>query len=218
MKNLAGAIFSSVLILCLSTQTSANIYIPISLFKKANKSQFVKAQALKTEEFNVSTIQLLEEGFVPIKSQKFNGRDSSKGYDYIVNELEKRADSLGAQIVLFSNNPSTESVGYYSFLTPAPHSSQNQDENNGNGFGSVNTSNNINGALTQSAPVYQPQKEYTVSYFYRFESITGIYPIDLSDLDKSRTGYLEGVKAKVISKKSPAFGGDIRRRYYFKNE
>ena len=206
MKNLVGVFFSSVLILCLSTQTSANIYIPISLFKKVNKSQFVKAQALKTEEFNVSTIQLLEEGFVPIKSQKFNGRDSSKGYDYIVNELEKRADSLGAQIVLFSNNQSTESMGYYSFLTSAPHNPQNQGENNGNGFGSVNTSNNINGALTQSAPVYQPQKEYTVSYFYRFESVTGVYPIDLSDSDKSRTGYLEGVKAKVISKKSPAFG------------
>ncbi|ENX43365.1 hypothetical protein [Acinetobacter sp. NIPH 2100] len=116
----------------------------------------------------------------------------------------KRADSLGAQIVLFSNNQSTESIGYYNFLTPAPHNSQNQAENNG--FGSVNTSNNINGALTQSAPIYQPQKEYTVSYFYRFESITGIYPIDLSDLDKSRTGYLEGIKAKVISKKSAAFG------------
>ncbi|ENX43364.1 hypothetical protein [Acinetobacter sp. NIPH 2100] len=91
MKNLTRAIFSSFMVLSLSTQTSANIYIPVSLFKKANKSQFVKAQALKTEEFNVSTIQLLEEGFVPIKSQKFNGRDSSKGYDYIVNELGKKS-------------------------------------------------------------------------------------------------------------------------------
>ncbi|WP_227541504.1 MULTISPECIES: PDZ domain-containing protein [Acinetobacter] len=202
--NLIAVILFSVIALPFSTTLSANIYIPISLFKKADKSRFVKAQVLKTDEFDVSTIQLLEEGFVPIKSQKFNGRDSTKGYDYIVHELEKRADSLGAQIVLFSNTQSTESIGYYSFLTPAPRGPQNQTDNNG--FGSVNTSNNVSSSLSQSAPIYQPQKEYTVSYFYRFESITGIYPIDLSDLDKSRTGNLEGVKVKVISKKSPAFG------------
>ncbi|QBQ16488.1 PDZ domain-containing protein [Acinetobacter haemolyticus] len=181
----------------------ANVYIPIPSLKKPKISPHIKAQALKTDEFDVSTKQLLEKGYIPIKSQTFNGRDDFRGYEHVVAALEKRADQMGAQIVLFTNEKPTGSVDYYSFTTPFPQKStiqSNFDNSNNNPYASSNSS------LIQTAPRYNAQKEYIVSYFYKFESITGIYPIDLSDLDKSKTGQLEGIKAKVIYKDSPAFG------------
>ena len=59
--------------------------------------------------------------------------------------------------------------------------------------------------LTESAPTYNPQKKYQVNYFYKFHSITCIYPVDLSGADQSKTGYTQGVKVKVIKSVSPAF-------------
>ncbi|RZF49686.1 PDZ domain-containing protein [Acinetobacter halotolerans] len=202
-KDLLKFICPIILLLTTSSNIYANIYIPIPSLKKPKISPFTKAQALKTDEFDTSTKQLLEEGYIPIKSQIFNGRDDFRGYEHVVAALEKRADRMGAQIVLFSNDKPTGSVDYYSFSAPFPQKSimqSNFDNSNDNSYASSNSS------LIQTAPRYNAQKEYIVSYFYKFESITGIYPIDLSDLDKSKTGQLEGIKAKVISKNSPAFG------------
>ena len=77
-----------------------------------------------------------------------------------------------------------------------------------------NNFNSANNSLTQTAPKYNAQKEYIVSYFYKFHSITGIYPIDLSDLDKSRTGQLE---SKIYLKEFTFHRCSFRGRYYFKN-
>lgn len=44
-----------------------------------------------------------------------------------------------------------------------------------------------------------------MSYFYKFDSITDIYLVDLSDADQSKIGYTQGVKVKVIKNLSPAF-------------
>lgn len=52
---------------------------------------------------------------MPIQSKKFDGHDSAKGYEYIVSNMEKRADILGASIVIFSDQPSANIYGYYTF-------------------------------------------------------------------------------------------------------
>ncbi len=192
-------LITALIIVALTNGSFANIYIPIPFFKKHDRSKFVKAKVFKTEDFDATTLQLLNEGFVPIQSKKFDGQDSAKGYEYIVSDMEKRADMLGASIVVFSDQPSENMYGYYTFLNPAPQNSQNQRSND-HFFGS-NTSN----GLTESVPVYNPQKKYKVSYFYKFDSITGIYPVDLSDTDQSKVGYTQGIKVKVIKNSSPAF-------------
>lgn len=199
-KKLLKSAFSLMILTTLNLNAYGNIYISIPSFKKPKISPFTKAQALKTDEFETSTKQLLEEGYIPIKSQTFNGRDDFRGYENVVAALEKRGDHLGAQIVLFTNEKPTGQIGYYNFSTPFVQntSMQSNFESTNNNFNSANNS------LTQTAPKYNAQKEYIVSYFYKFHSITGIYPIDLSDLDKSRTGQLEGIKAKYISKNSPS--------------
>lgn len=192
-------LITAFILVSVTNNSFANIYIPISFFKKPDHSKTVKAKVFKTEDFDATTLQLLNEGFVPIQSKKFDGHDSAKGYEYIVSNMEKRADTLGASMVVFSDQPSANMYGYYTFLNPAPQNPQNQRSND-HFFGS-NTSN----GLTESAPVYNPQKKYQVSYFYKFDSITGIYPVDLSDADQSKTGYTQGVKVKVIKNPSPAF-------------
>lgn len=103
------------IVISVTNSSFANIYIPISFFKKPDRSKTVKAKVFKTEDFDITTLQLLNEGFVPIQSKKFDGHDSARGYEYIVSNMEKRADTLGASIVIFSDQSSANKYGYYTF-------------------------------------------------------------------------------------------------------
>ena len=98
-------------------------------FKKPDRSKLIKAKVSKTEDFDTTTLQLLNEGFVPIQTKQFDGHDSAKGYECIVSNMEKRADILGALIVVFSHQPSINMYGYYTFLNPATQNPQNQQSN-----------------------------------------------------------------------------------------
>lgn len=195
--------FISIIFLSISLPVLADVYLPIPILKKPNKSQFTKTRVIKTDKFESDVKELLLEGYVPIKSDEFDGSTSFGSYELILRNMEKKAHQLGAQVILFSNEESSSAVGYVTYMTQFSKIPKNQSD-----FESFNNSPNStgNGSLIRQSPKYIGKKEYIVSYFYKFESITGVYPVDLSDRDQSRTGQLTGVKAKVIKETSKAFG------------
>lgn len=150
-----------------------------------------KPDILKVDDLESKTIELLEAGFIPVSKEKFR----NYSYDKSMRDIKKKALQHGAQVIIFSNIPlSSETI----FDVRIMGNDKNKND--------VHNLNNIPVGTIQRTPVRMSgsSDEYTVLYFYKFDSITGIYPVELSDREKIYNGIQTGVVAKVIRQGSPA--------------
>ncbi|WP_228704606.1 PDZ domain-containing protein [Acinetobacter piscicola] len=163
-----------------------------------------KPRIIKTDNFEDALENLIKEGYIPIKSETYSNGAVFFNYDHGINELQKNARNLGAQIVLFSKSDdySTSLVTDYSLsnFRDIPQTHKDFESYNDN------SQTYINGSLTRSSMRSVNSTEYEVSYFSKFNSATGIYPKDLSDKEKNKMGLTTGVEAITISARSPADG------------
>ena len=151
----------------------------------------LKPAIVKVEDFESKTIELLEAGYIPVSKEKFR----NYSYDDSMRDIKKKALQHGAQVVIFSNIPlSSETI--FDVRIMGSEKSKND----------VHNLNNIPVGTIQRTPVRTSgsSDEYTVLYFYKFDSKTGIYPADLTERDKVYNGIQAGVVAKVIKQGSSA--------------
>lgn len=151
----------------------------------------LKPNIVKVDDLESKTMELLEAGYIAVSKEKFR----NYSYDKSMRDIKKKALQHGAQVVIFSNIPlSSETIFDVRIMG---HDKSKND---------VHNLNNMPVGTIQRIPVRMSgsSDEYTVLYFYKFYSKTGIYPADLSERDKVYNGIQEGVVVEVIKQGSPA--------------
>ncbi|MEQ1307938.1 PDZ domain-containing protein [Acinetobacter bereziniae] len=193
--------FSLILLLTVTNANAENMS-----FNNLNNNQKYPAQfkpeIIKTDNFEEDLENLIKNGYIPIKLETYLDSSIFSNYASSITKLQNNAKKLGAEIVLFSKSDHNVT----SIVTDYKLSNFSEIPQTQKDFESYNSGSQtyINGSLTRSSQRSVGSIEYKVSYFYKFNSVTGIYPKDLSDDEKNKVGLMTGVKVIEISAQSPA--------------
>ncbi|RKG30926.1 PDZ domain-containing protein [Acinetobacter tianfuensis] len=160
-----------------------------------------KPEVMMVDDIDLKTDELIEQGYVPVMSETFKSVSTNRGYSDSMWDLKNKGNQLGAQIVIFSNAP-VENGYYYRYRNSKPDSypfligdNQKSDLNSY----PVGTIEAVPHRLAN-------RTEYSSRYFYKYNSVTGIYPSILSSKDKINNGLQGGVIVKKVQADSPAKG------------
>ena len=165
-----------------------------------------KIRVIKTDDFDKNSKELLEEGYVSIKSEDFRTDTGDYGYDKAVEQMKNKAKKLGAEVVLFSNNNQGSSISEHRTVRTINHQTSNSNKEN-DIYNNRLTKDNMDGTYMGSFVREYSWTEYIINYLIKFNSRTGIYPTELTDLDRQIAKQASGgVKAIVIKEGFPAFG------------
>lgn len=157
---------------------------------------YLKPEIFKVENIDIKTEELLKSGYIAVSKEKF------KQYSYYtaMSDIRKKARLHGAQVVIFSDAKIEGEIEYnYRITQPEVTRILSGDKNK-------NDLNNVPVGIVQKTPSRMggSDDEYTVLYFYKYNSITGIYPVDLSDKDRIYNGIQGGVVTKFVKQGSAA--------------
>lgn len=161
--------------------------------------QRLNPKIYKVDDLEEKTLEMLEEGYVPISTEKL----IDYSYSRSMRDIRQKALLHGSAIAVFSS----ESLGSKVVYDTRMHQPEAARISGGDrGKYDVNNLNNIPVGTIESRPArYQSlSDQLNVVYFYKFNSITGIYPTELSQRDKIYNSIQSGVIAKVVKLGSPA--------------
>lgn len=150
-------------------------------------------------------------GYLPVGKSNFIAQSRSQK---IIN-IEKQAKAVGAQIVLLNKKDAGKSTRIIPMSTPINSTSTTNSNHNiygGNiGFNNIygTSTTTTYGSKTELIPVTSSFTEYTTIYLAKFKPKIGIYPSDLTDLDKQMLGQNTGIRVGVVVDNSPAYFGNI---------
>lgn len=159
-----------------------------------------KTKILKTDNLDQDTKTLLKEEYLVLKRDVVYVRSDSifptVAYEIAVENIQHDARKLGASTVLFSSKNIGESSQYFPNRFSPPQTINTQDLKKEN---RVNTDN--------STPLgdLRSLDEYTINYFIKFHSITGVYPRAFTEKEKMMVGH-DGIRTVVVTANSPANG------------
>ncbi|SCC72855.1 PDZ domain-containing protein [Acinetobacter albensis] len=161
--------------------------------------QSLNPQIFKVDDLEEKTLEMLQEGYVPIFKEKF----IDYSYSRSMRDIREKALLHGSPIAVFSNEYQGNKLIYDTRMREPEAARISGNDRNKN---DVNNLNNIPVGTIESRSVrYESlHDQFRVIYFYKFNSITGIYPADLSERDKIYNGIQSGVVAKVLKRDSPA--------------
>ena len=156
-------------------------------------------QIIKVNDLDEKKLEMFQGGYVPISKEKF----INYSYSRSMRDIREKALLHGSPIAVFSNESQGSKVIYDTRMREPEVARISGDNRNKN---DVNNLNNIPVGTLESKPVryVSLDDQFTVIYFHKFDSITGIYPDELSDRDKIYNGIQAGVVAKLIRQGSPA--------------
>jgi hypothetical protein len=137
---------------------------------------------------------MLQDGYVPISTEKF----VNYSYNRSMRDIREKALLHGSPIAVFSSEYQGNKVIYETRMREPEAARISGNDRNKN---DLNNLNNIPVGAIESRPVRYAalHDQFRVIYFYKFNSITGIYPADLSERDKIYNSIQSGVIAKGLS-------------------
>ena len=156
-------------------------------------------EIFKVDDLEEKTLEMLQDGYVPIFKEKF----IDYSYSRSMRDIREKALLHGSPIAVFSSEYQGNKVIYDTRMREPEAARISGNDRNKN---DVNNLNNIPVGTIESRPVRYASlnDQFRVIYFYKFNSITGIYPADLSERDKIYNSIQSGVVAKVLKRDSPA--------------
>ncbi|WP_120382359.1 PDZ domain-containing protein [Acinetobacter rongchengensis] len=176
------------------------------LKNKGKRTYGTKIRVIKTDDFDKNFKELLEEGYVSIKSEVFKINTGDYGYNQAVEQMKNKAKKLGAEVILFSNDNQGSSISEQRTVQTINHQTSNSNKEN-DIYNNRLAKDNMDGTYMGSFVREYSWTEYMSNYLIRFNSRTGIYPTELTDLDRQIAKQSSGgVKAIVIKEGFPAFG------------
>lgn len=196
------------LVLCLIVNVFSISYAEQNVsnaFKMQNKYTYSKKiRIIKSDDFDKSFKELLEEGYISIKSEVFKENTGDYDYKKVVERMNDNAKKIRAELILFSSENQGSSIFQSKTVHAIPRMAGSNKSNNvfNNSLNQDNMDGTYMGAFTRTSST----TKYNVNYLIFFNSRMGIYPVNLSDIDKSNNGLQTGVKAMFIKKNTPADG------------
>lgn len=156
-----------------------------------------------SENIDLDTKQLIEDGYLILGVSKFIARSGSQN----LKDMEKQAALVGAQVVLASKKNLGSTTIAMPLTTPTTNTSTT-NYNLRNNYGSYVTGSaqtTSYGTQTQYVPITISDTEYAAYFFAKFKNKIGIFPADLTDLDKKNIEQNGGMKVGLIINNSPAY-------------
>ena len=165
-----------------------------------------KIRVIKTDDFDKNFKELLREGYVSVKSEVFKTDTGDYGYNQAVEQMKNKAKKIGAEVIIFSNDNQGSSIYEHRTVQTINHQTSNSNKEN-DIYNNRLTRDNMDGTYMGSFVREYSWTEYIINYLIKFSSRTGIYPIELTDIDRQIAKQAPGgVKAIVIKEGFPAFG------------
>lgn len=161
--------------------------------------QRLNPKIFKVDDLEEKTLEMVRDGYVPIFKEKF----IDYSYNRSMRDIREKALLLGSPIAVFSSEYQGNKVIYDTRMREPEAARISGNDRNKN---DVNNLNNIPVGTIESRPAryVSLDDQFRVIYFYKFNSITGIYPADLSERDKINNGIQGGVIVKKVNADSPA--------------
>lgn len=159
-----------------------------------------KAKLVVTDDMELQSDRLWEEGYGRIGVSDFNGSDID------IAEAIRQAEFLKAEIVVVQVKYTGTKTGVLPLSMPTY--SQSTTTFSGGVYGTANTS--TYGSSTQMIPYSVDRHDYLATYWQRMKpGILGARVIDLPKEEKRRLERNKGVLVKTLRKQSPAYEANI---------
>lgn len=163
-----------------------------------------------TDDFQRDRLVLMRKGYVQFGASSFQGADGH----VTEGQLRKQAETVGAQVVLFSSKYSHTVSGAVPLTLPNTTTSYSQGQAtaygpNGtvNAYGSGTTT--TYGSTTTMMPISVSRSDFGAGYFVKTKQHIGLFTEDLADEARRKLGTNAGVHVLTVVEDTSAFRADI---------